>query len=681
MLRLKFMAMLGVSTAILPAIALLIAPSPQSTPPLLPVIASPLAPTSSSYGDSVSPNFDAVPPTPPISAEAQSGDILVNQHGFITNGPKRAVLLRSSANEVTWRLRDASNVIVLSGGSDNFGYDIASDQSLHHIDFSSYNVAGKNYRLQVGTKYSERFSIASRPYAQLAKDSLSYYYLSRAAEPVIEAHAPAAAPPLTRAAGHVNETVSCFTGADARGTNWPSCGYSLDVSGGWYDAGDYGKYTVNTGITTWTLLNIAERRKQAAGRCAVTYADGEMGIPENQNGMNDLLDEARRGIEFMLKMQVTSTAPVAVTLGAQPETGPLNFTQINAAGMAHHKVHGEFWPGDLVKPANDNIARYLYPPSTTSTLHVAAVGAQCARHYKSIDPAFAAQCLTAAQAAFSAASNTPNAYAHGNFNGGGASGDGWAGDEFSWAATELFLTTKDAAYLADIQNYQGSTYNTSGQQDMYWGDMQNFGMLALIRATLTRKDANYNMAELNARRDVLILADNYQSQTATAGYAIPHNLTQLYWGSNAAMLYRAMVLAHAYEVNGDEKYFQGVVDVMDYLLGRNPLSQSYIAGYGEQAMERPHHRFWANVRDASYPKPPAGALSGGPNNTAMVDPIAQALEPNCTALTCWTDHEDAYSLNEVSIIWNAALVWVSNWVDTQSAHCSYEPLDTNYGPY
>lgn len=620
-------------------------------------------------------------PLQPLSAEAQNGDVLLNQHGFITNGPKLAVLRRNGSDGVTWRLRDENNVIVLTGQSSDFGFDALSGHAVHHIDFSEHEAEGEGYRIQVGTHYSQPFSISNRPYEQLAKDSLSYFYLSRAGEPVIAAHAPDVTPPLTRAAGHVSETVTCFQGTDSRGTNWPSCGYSKDVTGGWYDAGDYGKYTVSNGITTWTMLNIAERRKRAEARCAMVYQDGDMAMPENQNGVNDLLDEARRGIEQMLSMQITQTTPVAVTLGEQPETGPLSLTQINAAGLVHHKVHGEVWLPDLLKPADDNTARALYPPSTTATLHLAAVGAQCARQFKSIDPAFSAQCLSAAQAAFEAAEATPNAYAHGNFEGGGGVTDGWAGDEFAWAATELFLTTRDAGYLADIQNYQGDGYNTSGQGDMFWGDMQNFGMLALVRDTLNRKDMNYNAAEQNARRDVLILADNYEAQTTNMGYAIPRDMADLYWGSNAAMLYRAMVLAHAYELSGESKYYDGVVNVMDYLMGRNPLSQSYIAGYGDEAMERPHHRFWANVRDSSFPKPPAGALSGGPNNTAMVDPIAQELEGNCTGLTCWADHEDAYSLNEVSIIWNAALVWVSNWLDTQSTQCSYEPLDPQWGPY
>ena len=258
--------------------------------------------------------------------------------------------------------------------------------------------------------------------------------------------------------------------------------------------------------------------------------------------------------------------------------------------------------------------------------------------------------------------------------------DGFAGDEFAWAATELFLTTGEAQYQADIQTYQGDSYNTSGQGDMYWGDMQNFGMLALVRASLKRQDTAYTDAEVKARRDVLILADAYQGQSANTGYGIPRDVPELYWGSNAAMLYRAMVLAHAYEISGETKYYDSVVDVMDYLLGRNPLSQSYIAGYGEQAMERPHHRFWANVRDGSFPKPPAGAMAGGPNNTAMIDPIAQQLEGNCTGLTCYTDHEDAYSLNEVSIIWNGALVWVSNWLDAQSSLCLFDILEPELEP-
>jgi endoglucanase len=123
-----------------------------------------------------------------------------------------------------------------------------------------------------------------------------------------------------------------------------------------------------------------------------------------------------------------------------------------------------------------------------------------------------------------------------------------------------------------------------------------------------------------------------------------------------------MLLAYAHDFTGDASYRDAVIDVMDYLLGRNPMDVSYVSGYGERAMAQPHHRFWAPSFDTGLPPPPPGALSGGPNNTAMIDPVAREMRGKCAPQTCWADHVEAYALNEVAINWNAPLVWVAAWL-------------------
>ena len=76
----------------------------------------------------------------------------------------------------------------------------------------------------------------------------------------------------TRPAGHVNVKAndpvkeSPNTGDKAVPCLKDSgCDYTLDVTGGWYDAGDHGKYVVNGGISAWTMLNQYERALAATG--------------------------------------------------------------------------------------------------------------------------------------------------------------------------------------------------------------------------------------------------------------------------------------------------------------------------------------------------------------------------------------------------------------------------------
>src|SRR6185437_14250303 len=182
------------------------------------------------------------------------------------------------------------------------------------------------------------------------------------------------------------------------------------------------------GIAAWTLLDEYERAKHL-GSSAGDFADGKLNIPENKNGVPDILDEARWEVEFLLKMQV-------------PEGNPL-------AGMAHHKIHDEKWTALGLGPQDDPMKRYLRPPSTAATLNLAAVAAQAARIWRPIDAPFAAKCLTAAERAWAAAQAHPDVYAPAtDNNGGGPHDDNTVTDELYWAAAELFVTTGKEVYKA-----------------------------------------------------------------------------------------------------------------------------------------------------------------------------------------------------------------------------------------
>jgi endoglucanase len=125
----------------------------------------------------------------------------------------------------------------------------------------------------------------------------------------------------------------------------------------------------------------------------------------------------------------------------------------------------------------------------------------------------------------------------------------------------------------------------------------------------------------------------------------------------------AVVLGIAYDLTKDRKYAGGVSDCMDYILGRNPLAQSYVSGYGKYAMHNPHHRVWAHQKDPALPEAPPGALAGGPNS-ALQDPYIRKMGMgSCPPETCYVDNIESYSTNEVAINWNAALAWTAAFLD------------------
>jgi endoglucanase len=118
-----------------------------------------------------------------------------------------------------------------------------------------------------------------------------------------------------------------------------------------------------------------------------------------------------------------------------------------------------------------------------------------------------------------------------------------------------------------------------------------------------------------------------------------------------------------------------VFQALDYLLGRNPLNQSYIAGYGDKPVRNVHHRFWSNQLDGSLPNAPPGAFSGGPNSEIQ-DPVAQAQLGGCKPQKCFIDDIGAFSVNEVAINWNSALAWLAIWAGEHAGTSAPPTSDT-----
>lgn len=569
-------------------------------------------------------------PTPTPTPEVIPPMINVNQIGYFPNGPKVALFNLKIDQPQKWSLLDANGKVVLSGMTEVMGSDFNSGDYLQKIDFSAYKTAGKGFTLTSGEIKSVPFKISNNIYTELAKDAMSYFYDNRSG---IAIDAKYAGEQWTRPAGHLSDNnVTCWKGTDAGGVAREGCDYTLDAAGGWYDAGDFGKYVVNGGISAWTLLNAYEMNPNA-------FPDGSLSIPENTNGVPDILDEARWEMEFLLKMQVPHGQPLA--------------------GMAHHKLHDEVWaPIPMVPPtevendltnADPKVGRYLFPPSTAATLNLAATGAVCGRIWKTIDAAFTDKCLKAAETAWAAAVANPEIYA-GNTPGvgGGNYEDGNVKDEFYWAAAELFITTGKDVYLQYLLNSPYFGYINTFD----WGNTAPLGTISLV--TVENNLPEDKIAILKSK--ITEYADGIIDWQAKDGYMVP--IKGMYpWGSNGTILNSMMLTGVAYRLTGDVKYLDSMRTSMDYILGRNPLNFSYVSGYGTYSMQHPHHRFWANDPANGFPPPPPGAVSGGPNANPNDPP---ALDANLSSLPMerrYLDVLGSFTTNEVAINWNAPLVW------------------------
>ena len=143
------------------------------------------------------------------------------------------------------------------------------------------------------------------------------------------------------------------------------------------------------------------------------------------------------------------------------------------------------------------------------------------------------------------------------------------------------------------------------------------------------------------------------------------------WGSNSMVINNSMALALAYDASKDVKYIDGVTTAMDYLMGRNPLEQGYVTGYGEHTTKYPHHRWWSGQLNSNdFPYAPYGVLSGGPNSN-MEDPMVQGQGykvGSIAPMKCYLDNVEAWSVNECTINWNSPLCWVASFLDDEAPY-------------
>lgn len=593
--------------------------------------------------------------TPDCALAEDFPPIVMNQTGFEANGPKLAILRTSTETAVGWRIVDADGQALAAGMSDPFGFDHTAGEALHRIDLGSVTATGDGFTIEACGVRSRSFSIGERPYAELAEDSLRYFYLNRLGTDLDPAFTAGEA--WAREGGFFDSRVTCFSGRDMTGSQWPGCAYELDTTGGWADAGDYGQYVVNGGISVWTLQHVYERFNARGQLDELGWDGARVALPESQDGISEILLEARWQLEFMLAMQVPDGAAVWVD-AREPGAEQSHPAHIDGSGLAHHKLHERSWLPLPLLPEDAEETRYLIPPTTAATLNLAASAAQCSRLWRALDEAFAARCLAAARRAFQAAERHPDLLAYNTFDGGGAYGDLIVADEFYWAAVELYLSTGEPEYRQSALRYRGQMET---RRAIFWANTEILPELSLSLA------APDNQLRNQAEELIVATAAQYHEEMAATGYHYPLTPSEITWGSSANLLNRALVLAAAHDIDPDRGFRDGVVHAMDYLLGRNPLDQSYIAGYGARPMRFPHHRFWANGADPEFPEAPPGALSGGPNYRIMTDPIAGEMDGQCAPQTCWADHVDAYALNEVAINWNAPLFAISAYLDASQA--------------
>ena len=517
-------------------------------------------------------------------------DVTVNQVGFKTDDVKTVIV--KSREETTFNvINDETGESVFEGTFSDAVYDMGSNVAGQRGDFSGLTTPG-TYHVTCSTGDSYSFVIADDAYAAIYRDAVVMLYKQRCGCEVTQ-----------EIAGDFAHA-ACHTGnAVVYGTDEVK-----DVSGGWHDAGDYGRYVVPGAKTVKDLFLAYEDSGADAD---------DLGIPESGNGVPDILDEARYELEWMLKMQADD-------------------------GGVYHKVTCANFP-ETVAATEETAQLILSPVSFAATADFAAVMAEASVIYADFDKTFAEECGNAAYGAWlnmnlvekPTGFNNPDDIVTGEYP------DISLSDEYLWALTELYL-----AGHTELEEDLRTWFDSNSKTGFGW---QMISSYAFADLALYGTGNISDLAE-GAKEKLLTSVDKMVEKSEKTSYFT--GMESFPWGSNMTIANDGMALMIASKITGDDSYKVLAQKKLDYVLGNNPLGICFVTGYGEVSPLNPHHRP-SQVVGA----PMIGMLIGGANSN-LDDPYAKAVLYGESPAMCYVDNVQSYSCNEIAIYWNSPLIYL-----------------------
>jgi endoglucanase len=551
-----------------------------------------------------------------------SQDIRLNQIGFYPIEKKIAVVVNDVKGEFYVTSPDQKQKH-FTGQLSEVRQSEFSLKKTCIADFSAFTSPGTYVIVVPGVGYSYTFEIKPNVLQAVAASTLKSFYFIRASTELPEKFADK----WKRPAGHPDDKVMVH--ASAATLSRPE-GTIIASPRGWYDAGDYNKYIVNSGITMGTLLSAYEDFPDY-------FKHLDTNILESSNNVPDILDEVLWNLRWMLSMQDPSD------------------------GGVYHKLTNASFDG-MVMPHQANNQRYVVQKGTAATLDFAAVTAQAARilnKYEKEFPGLSDSCLSASKKAWQWANENPNVVydqdlinkKHKPAITTGGYGDKNFADEFSWAGAELYVTTRNDQYYKSIDvNSEKATLPS-------WAGVKLLGYYSMLRnqKSLTPLAAN----DINLiRSQIISLSSDLANGCETRSFrtVMGKSVSDYGWGSSSVAANQGIALIQAYQITGDKKYFDYALSNVDYLLGRNGTGYSFVTGMGDKTPMHPHHR----PSEADGIKDPIpGLLSGGPNPQQQDKCKYSSSVPD----ESFVDDVCSYASNETAINWNAPIVYLVNAVE------------------
>ena len=546
--------------------------------------------------------------------------IRLNQLGFLPSGPKAAVVIGGAASTfsiATW----PDSHTVLRGTLTAAALWPLSGEMAQRAEFTSLTKPGRYVLIVPGIGRSIPFDIGVANTREVARAAIKAFYFQRAGTPL-----PAKfAGKWARVAGHPDTLVLVHPSA---ATPARPAGTRISAPRGWYDAGDYNKYIVNSGISTYTLLLLAEQFPAEAKSL-------DTNIPESGNGIPDVLNEALWNIRWMLAMQ-------------DPNDG----------GVYHKLTSAAF--DNFVRPDLETTTRYVVQKGSAATFDFAAVMAHASllvRHYPRELPGLADTLTRAALAAWRWGRLHPDStYDQPRVNAKyappittGAYDDSHLDDERRWAAAELAIATKQDSFLVAVPPFAAAADVPT------WGSVGTLGLISLAEHR-REMAALVDTGRVSAQLLTLARALRAAADKSPYGMAMAQPW-EFQWGSNAVAANQGLVLVQAARLTRDTSFLRVAASNLDYILGRNATGYSFVTGFGVKTPWHPHHRPSATDTVVA---PVPGMLVGGPNPGQQ--DRCPGYPSKLPALS-YVDAQCAYAANEIAINWNAPFAYLAAAVD------------------
>lgn len=549
----------------------------------------------------------------PPAAAATIDQVTVSQAGYSAGGYKVGFAVADGAlpGGTSCRLLQGETVVLSSCALLDRG--TTWGDRVYQVDFSAFDDVGTNFALEIGGIRSPRFAIEENVWSGYLDEMTAFYRLQRSGVATEDAYPDgyssiAPSEKIFHAAGHLDDAAS------EDGTQ------HYDLTGGWYDAGDYGIY----GGNQWVAGNIAITYLRYGDTPQVAF-DGDA------NGVPDLVDEAWFGSEYLLRMLDAFGGPFWDVKGSGGFQHPEDHTD-GVVGTSDDRRISGMGVGGSAKASGSLAATARAIRAAIDSGDIAAPDA----------PAWEAMAVEAEDGAVAF-------YEHADTHrsdplGGYSTTRGGIANSLLYAEVQLHLLTGDVGYRTSAEATIAATPFTILSNTNYW-DMGPLSMAELYPvATATGKT--------DIKRYLKQQLDYVLSSTDDTPYGVINQFKN--FGVNEPHVsYMADALRY-WELFGDQRALRAVQKGLYWVLGNNPWGTSWVSGVGQKHTMFLHTRLdeQAQVQGSTGVVLP-GALVSGPNAKDPLDPTSAS--PWYEDRPGWADVGQQWRYNEYSVSIQAGL--------------------------